>query len=139
MIKVRDAKERDLITCDKLSKIPELKTPDGDYPDARYLRSFLNKGLFLVAEKSNKIVGYIAGEIVNGNIAYLNCLVVKNEFRSKRIGSRLLKEFNHIIKKLKINLIFFFAPKDNSKTIRFYEKNGYSKGKEYYFFKKKCQ
>ena len=57
MIKIRIAKERDLDTCEKLSKQPELQTPEGDYPTARYLKNFIGTSLFFIAENRQKLLG----------------------------------------------------------------------------------
>jgi ribosomal protein S18 acetylase RimI-like enzyme len=136
MVLIRDAKEEDLPICEKISKVPELQTPEGDYPNSRYLKAFLNKNFFLIAEVDNEVVGYLAGEVLNGGVIYLNCLVVKKEFRGRSIGKKLLIEFKKRAKEMNLRVILFFAPKANKRTIKFYEKCGFLKGKEYYLFSK---
>ena len=133
---IRDATESDLNKCEKLSQIEELKTAEGDYPTYKYLKEFLDKGLFFVAEDKNMIIGYTAGEILNGSVVYLNCLVVNPMKRGKGVGTKLLTEFKRRIKNLKISMVFFFVPKSNPNSIKFYQKNGFIKGKEYIFFSK---
>lgn len=97
----------------------------------------------MVAEDENKVIGYISGEILNGNVIYLNCLVVNPKKKGKRVGTKLLTEFKRRIKKLEVCMIFLFVPKSNPNSIKFYQKNGFVKGKEYVFseiclFQQKC-
>lgn len=132
---IRYAKAKDLQRCAALSRIEELQTPEGDYPSAGYLKAFLGKGLFLVAEENKKVLGYIAGEALNGKTAYLNCLAVDAKERGKGIGTMLLAAFKKRARN-KARMIFVFAPKSNQRSMRFYKKNGLVKGKEYVFFSK---
>src|SRR3989344_1007089 len=125
MIKIRAATEHDLKACEKLSHIDELKTPEGDYPNYRYLKEFLGKELFFVAVNNNRIIGYIAGEILNGKIVYLNCLAVESNERGKGIGTKLMTEFMKTVKDLKVNMLFFFVPTNNKQSVKFYQKHGF--------------
>lgn len=139
MLNIREAEERDLPRCEELSVIPELEGPEGYHPSAKYFHSFLNRGLFLVAEEENRVVGYIAGEVLNGGDVYINYFVVDEAVRSRGIGNKLLEEFSQRVKKRGSTEIFLFASTDHHRTLQFYEKKNFTKGTQYYLFTKKLQ
>ena len=53
---IRDATKKDLLACKKLLNIPEFEFPNEGYPDIPYLKDYLEKDFFLVAEEENKII-----------------------------------------------------------------------------------
>ena len=122
---IHDAREKDLPHCEILSRTQELRTPEGEYPTIQYLRTFIGKGLFLVAESNSRIIGYLAAEILNGAIAYLNCLVVEPAFRQKGVGTLLISEIKKRFVCNNLKMVFFFAPLSNSESLIFYERNGF--------------
>ncbi|MEK6901152.1 MAG: GNAT family N-acetyltransferase [Nanoarchaeota archaeon] len=137
MITIRDARESDLITCEVMSKIPELEAPEGEYPTVNSLRTFLKKGFFFVAEKERKVIGYLAAEAMNDGWVYLDYFVVDHSARKKKVGSTLLSELMARLKKSHKEGVFLITLKQREETLAFYEKNGFVKGKEYVLYTKK--
>jgi hypothetical protein len=84
MVRIRDATESDLNECGNLSQIEELKTPEGDYPNYRYLKEFLDKGLFLVAEDNKKIIGYYCRRNIKWKCSILKLFGYKSNSKRKR-------------------------------------------------------
>lgn len=139
MVIIRNAKAGDLPRCEEMSVIPELEGPEGYHPTATYFHSFLNKGLFLIAEEENQVVGYIAGEVLNSGDVYIDYFVVDPLVRSRGVGSKLLEEFIQQVKNRGSTEIFLFASADHHRTLQFYEKKNFTKGTQYYLFTKKLQ
>ena len=134
-MKIRTAKKKDLVECEKISKVSELLIGTKKYPDKKYLNEFLGP-LFIIAEDKAKIVGYILGEKEKAKVISLNLLVVDRRNMGKGIGKLLLNEFLKRAKKLGFKDLYTFVPRWNEKTMEFYRKNGFYEMKNYaYFFK----
>lgn len=135
MVKIRLAKIKDCKACSKLSEIEELKTANGEFISEDYFRKNVDEDeMFFVAEENNQIIGYILGEPLKGNVAFLGLLTVDKSQRGKGIGKKLLAKFEEQCHNKKLNPIFFYAPKFNENTIEFYNKQGYIQGKNYASF-----
>jgi len=80
---------------------------------------------FIVAEKHHKIIGFIVGLPINNQTAKILMLSIIESQRRQNIGSELLKEF--IIETTLNNLkkIELEVRTDNTKAIKFYQKNGF--------------
>jgi ribosomal protein S18 acetylase RimI-like enzyme len=98
-----------------------------DYLPNKYIELAENNP-FLVAEKGNKPVGFITGKFINDNTIEILFLYIKFSFCRQGIGSKLINNFEKLIKeeykeikKIIVNLPF---PDHNRK---FYEKKGYKK------------
>lgn len=134
---IRSCKLEDIKECVKLSKIPELRCPDGDYPPKVLLKSIIKGGqIFLVAEINGKIVGYRMGEKLQGYLGIAHLIVVKKEYQDKGIGRMLLKAFEKECKKRGIRWLITYAYANNKKTLKFFKKNGYYQGSLTYEFVK---
>ena len=131
MVKIRHATLKDCKKCAELSKIVELKPIIGGYISERYFKLFVDKyKMFFVAEENNKIVGYILGEPMKGNIAHLGLLSVDNKHRGRGIGEKLIEAFRKKSSEHGLSYIWLNAPRSNKKTLEFYRKCGFKEGKE---------
>jgi len=84
--------------------------------------------IFLVAEDENNIVGYITGSInptfyLNGNISWIEELLVKNSETNSGIGSSLIKDFESICIQNNVKMIHVASTSKSP----FYEKSGFDK------------
>jgi len=132
-MEIRRAEDKDIKQCVELSQIKEFEMPGAVFPDEEYFNESLSK-VFLVAEEGEKIVGFILGFNLTIKDVYLDLLVVKNKFRSKGVGKKLIEKFREELKLKEVKEYFLIAPKFNNKTISFYENLGLKKGKEYVLF-----
>lgn len=62
------------------------------------LKEYSEKGIFLIAEKQNVIIGFILGQLLLTKGSLLMYWVVAPEYRNKGIGTILLKRFKTIAK-----------------------------------------
>lgn len=87
-----------------------------------------------VAEIDGKIIGYLAGSIYNdlsysyyeGLTAEANNMFVLADFRALGIGAKLMNSFMEWCKQNGAKRIMVTASSKNEKTIKFYEKMGFS-------------
>lgn len=89
--------------------------------------SKLKNFLFLYYFKNSEIIGTIVISNHKKNV-HINFLYVLKKFRSKNIGSKLIKYVEKIKKKELISVHIF---KNSKKTEKFYMKNGFIKYKKY--------
>ncbi|MBI2542704.1 MAG: GNAT family N-acetyltransferase [Candidatus Aenigmarchaeota archaeon] len=132
-MKIRKAELTDILECVNLSKIKEFETPLG-FPSEEYLKESLETGLFFVAEKNNKILGFILGFKLTRKDVYLDLLTVRKEARGKEIGRRLINKFKEELRKQSVKMYFLIAPSFNKSTHSFYRKLGLKEGDEYILF-----
>ncbi|MCW4042792.1 MAG: GNAT family N-acetyltransferase [Candidatus Bathyarchaeota archaeon] len=85
-----------------------------------------------VAEKDNKIVGYILGFIsqLEKNVAYIHNICISPDFRRKKIGSSLYQKFFQNMKKEKCQKIFLIINPTNKLSISYHESLGFNVSKE---------
>lgn len=89
------------------------------------------KGVCFVAEKSGKVIGYLAGSTFDAGSAYLakraelDNMFVEEEFRSSGIGATLVEEFKNWCKQNQVEKIFVNAFSPNTRAIAFYKKTGF--------------
>lgn len=126
--------ELDNIHSDKHPEIfvKQLKNPR----TKEYLKKVLenDERCFFVAEKDNKIVGFIEGYICRAGIfqiyiqrewVQVDSIIVKNEYNNQHIGSLLLEEVKKWSIEHNINRIELMVFSFNKKAMRFYEKKGF--------------
>jgi len=86
-------------------------------------------GLFIIEVNTRKIIGYMIGEkqtIQDGRYIYfINYLHVSKEYRSKGLGSYLLKLIYKKCNEWGVNFILLRYDYTNKKTHNFYYKNGF--------------
>ena len=63
--------------------------------------------------------------------------VVDKNFRGKGIGQKMISHFERECKKQNIEWIILYSPRESTKSLNFYEKTGYNKGKSFFEFNKK--
>jgi ribosomal protein S18 acetylase RimI-like enzyme len=86
----------------------------------------------LIAEDDNTPVGYVAAKPKEFSYRLSKYLEIENmgvspNYRSKGIGSRLIKKVLELAKKKGFQKIYVSAYSNNVKAIDFYEKNGFKK------------
>ena len=127
-IKIRKAKQSDINKVWKMSDVPGLENPDKKPPRIFWIKAFLKRNQpFFIAEYNKRIIGFIFGERTVGNVAILQEIEVKKEYRNHGIGHLLLKEFEKECKKRKIVAILDYAY-SKSKMPEIFKKSGYSLG-----------
>ena len=80
---------------------------------------------FIVAEKANKIIGFIIGVKTINYSSRILMLSVSEKNRRQKIGSSLLIEFLKIMSNEKVKNIELEVRTDNKKAINFYMKHGF--------------
>lgn len=138
-MQIRNAELKDLSKCVELLHLPEFVFSDGDYPDLEYLKIYFGAGLFFVAEENSEIIGCIFGEKMRGKIAMLWYFVVDKDQRSKGVGQKMISHFENECKKQNVEWITLYSPATSLKSLKFYEKMGYNKGKAHVEFDKQLE
>lgn len=134
MTLIRDATVKDCASCARLSRIPELKVPDGSYLSEDYFGAFIDSDrMFFVADDEG-VKGYVLGEPLKGGVALLGLLAVDPDMRGQGLGKKLVERFRLRCDELGFQAILFYAPAFNRDTLAFYEKRGFIRGKEYAAF-----
>lgn len=95
-------------------------------------RILSKNSITLIAENNNLIVGYLIGTIVNSQdyrkaikIAELENTLILPDYRGKKIGTRLIKEFFKWAKSKKIKRAKLIASAKNKRAISVYKKNSF--------------
>ena len=135
-MKIRKAKLSDIDYCYRLTKTPEFIFPGGSNFVKKYLKDFIQKGIFFVAEENKRIIGFISAQITIGKEMWIDMLVVDKKERSRGIGTKLIKEALGIAKKRKMKMVFLDAPLFNKDTVHFYKKIGLKKERKFIWFTK---
>jgi len=135
-IKIRKAKLSDAKKCIDLTNTPEFIFPGTKDFIAKYLRDFISKGIFYVAEDKNKIIGFISAQITLGRELWIDMIAVEKEKRGKGIGTRLINTVLKQAKRKKMKMVFLDAPAFNKATLKFYKKIGLKRKKKFIWFTK---
>jgi GNAT superfamily N-acetyltransferase len=125
---IRRAEKSDLIECEKLIHIPELRLANGEYYDHLFLENYLDENFFLVAVIDNVISGVIMGEPIKGNGAMIWLLTVSENMRGKGVGTSLFSELEIRAKNYGIRWLVFYGYSMNEKLLDFFKKLKYSQG-----------
>ena len=90
-MKIQKASLKDLNECSKLSHIKEFSAlyKLSNSEAKKYLKPFIENGIFLVAKKKEIIIGFICAEFTLSNYVWVDAIVVEKNYRSKGVG-RLL-------------------------------------------------
>lgn len=113
---LKDIKEK--YNCDKIALFYDDKNND--------IYCLINDNKFEVINENEEKIGHLYYEKVNQDLIYLRNIEVKEEYQSKKIGSKLLDLFEEIIVKDGDKKVYgIFEPKNN-KASRFYKHKGYS-------------
>jgi len=136
-IAIRNANLKDAFACAELCKIPELKTPSGNYPPQRWIENLIkDKQMVIVAEANKEIVGFRMGETLSDNKAIAHLIVVNPKYRTHGVGSMLVEAFEKECVKRKVRVLLTYVYAGNKKTVDFFQKNKYNKGSLTYEFNK---
>jgi len=83
--------------------------------------------VILVAEVSGVIIGLIAARIGDPEAdgAYIDCLIVKPEYRGRGIGQRLLERCISLLKERRVRFVHLHVTSDFPRAVHFWEKNGF--------------
>jgi predicted N-acetyltransferase YhbS len=88
----------------------------------------------LVAEVNGKVVGFILGSAsswgygIPENVAWIDTLGVRNEYKKKGIARLLLKEMFSMFKKVGIDTIYVFVSWKDRDLLQFFDKMGFKRG-----------
>jgi ribosomal protein S18 acetylase RimI-like enzyme len=135
-MKIRKAKLADAKSCIALTKTPEFIFPGDNKFVEKYLADFIKKGIFYVAEDKSEIVGFVSAQITIGKELWVDMIVVRNEWRGKGTGTKLIQFILKLAKRKSMKMVFLDAPAFNKKTLRFYKKIGLKKEKKFIWFTK---
>lgn len=108
----------------------------GKYLSAEILSEYIDERYFLVAEENNEVIGAMFGEPLKSEGLMFWEFAVKESDRGRGIGSALLDMFEKNMISEGRTWMILYAPEKSPKTIQFYEKRGYSKGKVHIEFQK---
>ena len=90
--------------------------------------------IILVAEEDNKVIGFIHGSpyhtMFSEPLLLIKALVVREDFRSIGLGSKLLESVEERAQALSLKGIRLNCRKEREKTHAFYERNGYKNTKQ---------
>lgn len=137
MLKIRKAKLKDCKECLRLANGGKLMEVDGKPFSLSWIKAFVKeKQICLVAEESEKVVGFAFGGRVAENGCMMQLLSVDKRYQSEGIGGKLVKGFEKEAKKRKMIFIWCYAMEKNKKMIHILKKQKYYKGKNYIEFLK---
>ena len=80
--------------------------------------------IFLSAKSSDKVIGYVSGQMILDEF-YISNIAVSNEFRNQGVASALLTELISAVKKLKASFITLEVRESNIPAKKLYEKFGF--------------
>ncbi len=141
-IKIRKMTIKDTVEVATLGKNAKELQIDKDkelYYSADTIKELIKSksGICLVAEIDNGIAGFaIRIHHKYFNEIYLSDLFVKEEFRKMGIGKMLFDESMKIAKTKNVDWAWALVQTENARMQRFLEKNGFKRGKPFYFYYK---
>lgn len=121
-----DVKISNMELSDLDSIAPYLETDFDDFWNYNVFKSELENGnsKYLVAKIGNKIVGF-AGFIPVLDEADISNIVIRKDFRNKKIGSLLLKSLIDFAYSLNLKILNLEVRNSNLPAIKLYEKYGF--------------
>lgn len=140
---IRQATIKDLESIQKLNlKLFEFEKQFGDSyslewsfseTGTNYFKRVISKsnGICFVVEEKGEIVGYLAAVSYNNSarvgklVAELDNMYVDENFRGKKVGSQLVKEFEKWAKDISAQILRVGAIAQNTNAIEFYKSQGF--------------
>jgi len=114
------------IDAKEVSNLDKLYSRKNYYRPSEVLKYYRkNKKLVLVAEVNKKIVGLIIGRTKRKKTGIIEMLFVHPGYRSKRIGTRLVKKLINNFKKIGVKSIFLINPVKDKKARILYKHLGF--------------
>lgn len=137
-LKIRKAQVSEIKTLRKIAQqTPEVLDTQNYIEGELTFKRLIKNGVCIVAELDKEIAGFLLANLSERvKCSYLVYCIVKPEYRGKGIGSKLMNEYFKICRKNKINYLDTYAPSFNERTIKFYQKLGFKKGKPWIYFSK---
>jgi ribosomal protein S18 acetylase RimI-like enzyme len=87
-----------------------------------FIKSNLNKAVFIGAWEKNQLIGLVLGTDIEGGVGTIIWVLVYYKFHKKGIGSELMKKSINVYKQRGAHKIKLTVP--DKETVRFYEKQG---------------
>ncbi|MFC1810855.1 GNAT family N-acetyltransferase [Patescibacteria group bacterium] len=91
-----------------------------------------NNSYALIVEDNGKPIGYLSGEVRTApkyrtlkKIGEIGDMFILEQYRNKKIGTKLIKEFIKWAKKRKAQKLMVHAFAHNNKALRFYRRHGF--------------
>lgn len=139
-MKIRKANMKDLKDILWMfNNTKEMVGSDGGYYVKDNIKQYIQGPVFVtfIAEVDKKIAGVILIQVwKKAKYTYIENIVVKKEFRGKRIGYELMKFVDDYYKKKGSKFIFFYTEENNKVMKQLSKKFNYNKGKKYVFYSK---
>lgn len=145
-ITIRKIAEKDLIELQKIGKLTFEETFSSQNSEEN-MKEYLNNGFatekikaelndknseFYFAELDDKAIGYLKinfgqsqTEIKNENSLEIERIYVLKEFHGKKVGQILYEKAIELAKNRNVDYAWLGVWEENSRAIRFYEKNGF--------------
>lgn len=126
-MKIRKAKKKDISAC--ISIAVGAFNFSRNFMKKEFERKINDKNYsVIVAVENDEIIGYGYFQYREwNNTTYLESLAVKEGFRNKKIGTKLLEQVIEQSKTFGARRIFVDMDSDNKKVINFYQKNNFVK------------
>lgn len=112
-----------------------------DSEDMYYSKDQLKKAIHsqaeicLVAKEGSTLAGFFIAHInLVFDEVYISDIALKKDFRGRGIGKSLFEKAREILKEKHIDWSWALVQEENETMHQFLEKQGYLKGKKFYFF-----
>ncbi len=126
-IKIRELQKEDIDTLAEINitTFPWTSFKLTHKAAAKFLQDRLDKQMVYVAVKDDQVIGFIAmkRDFLFGN--YIRRIVIREDLRSKGIGSQLVKYVEELTFGNNIPNLYLICTTTNTKAIAFYIKNGF--------------
>ncbi|MHA1126954.1 MAG: GNAT family N-acetyltransferase [Candidatus Heimdallarchaeota archaeon] len=126
-IKIRELKKQDIDTLAEINitSFPWTSFKLTHKAASKFLQDRLDKQMVYVAVKDNQVIGFIAmkRDFLFGN--YIRRIVIREDMRSKGIGSQLVNHIEELTFGNNIPNLYLICTTTNAKAIAFYIKNGF--------------
>jgi len=125
-----------------LNETPELQAgEEGNTYTKEWVNAVLTdteRDLVLIAEENNKIIGFLMAELwPKKGYSFFSDIFVVPEFRRKGVATKLLGEYEKIVRHQKMNRIMSWVLTNNKKMHNFMKNNGFKKEYSFYLYEKK--
>ncbi len=133
---IRKAKLSDVAAIRRIANAPGLTNPgnSGGVPHADWFKILVRGGIFLVAIKDKKVVGFIMGEKLLGTAVMVWMMGVTTKLRGQGIGKMLMNAFHQQCAKQGKDIFVAYGYAKNPVIIKMLKKYGFSQGHLYYEF-----
>ena len=104
------------------------------YWELRLERAEMSGVPSLAAEINGKVIGFILGTAsgweygMPENVAWIDTLGIRNEYKKKGIGRLLFQEMYSMFKKVGVDTIYVFVGRKDKNLLGFFEKMGFGQG-----------